>query len=327
VSVFFWEYLVTEYGKDTAAQSIKDAAYYDGFFKSLCRVTGKDVKLIFEGFRIFLDRYVAPGKPEEYDIISGLNGLSYSVVSHCCSADGKTYAFIAEGKDDYYLFSMKGGLTSSSLVSSVSGDIRPSSVTILGENIVISGYDRYGSVLLCYDGNGSKLLWEKKFPFIYINHIHGDRSGLRLLFSARVDGQSSLFIYDMKSVAVLKTEDDGIDIIDPSFTTSDKILYVRRDNIYSLVFFDAAAGTADEVYRSSNSICGPVEDPSGRILFSETSRGVTDIRYIDRSGGTADKLTDGSTSNIYPLFMNGRLIFLNYYKGSYRPVSHPPYLK
>ena len=174
--------------------------------------------------------------------------------------------------------------------------------------------------MLCCDSTGREILWEREFPFIYIKHVHADKTGLRILFSAEVKGQSSLLIYDMKSVVILKTENDGIDLVDPSFTDSGQILYVRRDNVQSLMLLDAPAGSAIEIYRTSNTIGGPVEDPMGRILFSESVKGVTDIRCIDRSAGTVEQLTSGSTLNIYPLVMNGRLFFLNYYKGGFRPV-------
>ena len=70
MSRFFWDYLVTEHGKDAAAKSLKDAAYFGGFFNSLCRVTGKDMNAILEGFRLFLERYLVPGKPEVYDTVT-----------------------------------------------------------------------------------------------------------------------------------------------------------------------------------------------------------------------------------------------------------------
>lgn len=327
IPCFFWDYITRTFSKNAAAESLKDAAYFGEFFNSLCRFTGKNEKEIFKGFWIFLEGYLNPGKSEQYDEIAGLTDKPYNIISYCSSSGGKNLVLVAELDSDYYLFSVQDGKATGSDVKSSHGDIKPSSVAVSIDGIVVAGYDRFGSVLICFDAAGGKILWEKEFPLIYINHIHADTQGAGILFSAEVNGQSSIFLYDMKSVAIIKTENEGVDLIYPSFTGSGHVLYVRRGNVQSLVIFDMATASVEEIYRTPNTICKPSVDPAGRILFSESVKGATNIRCIDLSAGTADQFTYGSTANINPLIIKGRLYFLNYFKGRFRPVSLDSYHK
>ncbi len=327
MSCFFWDYIIRTFSKNTVVLSLKDAAYFGDFFNSLCRFTGKDEKWIFKGFRIFLEGYLNPGKTEQYDTIAGLTDKPYNIISHCSSTGGKNLVLIAELDGDYYLFSWQDEKATGSAIKFAREDIKPSSITVSGEGIVVAGYNRFGSVLICFDATGGKILWEKEFPMIYINHIHADTQGAGILFSAEVNGRSSIFLYNRKSVAIIKTENEDVDLIYPSFTNSGQVLYVRRGDVHSIVIFDMRAGSVEEIYRTSNTICGLSEDPAGRILFSESVKGATNIRCIDRSAGTADQLTYGSTSNINPLIIKGRLYFLNYFKGRFRPVYFNSYHK
>lgn len=326
-SGFFWDYLVNAYGKDAAAHSIKDSAYFGGFSRSLCRVTGKDMAAITGGFGLYLERYIKQVNAESYAVMADFDQMDYTALSHCCIGDGSSYALLAERDGAYYLLSTRDDKESFSAVKIRCGDFKLNSITGLGENIIISGYDRYGSVLICCDSTGRVILWEKKLPCIYINCIHADSTGAGIFFSARVKGKSSLFIYDMKSVRVLKTENDGIDLLYPAQRASGEVIYVRHDTSWSIMLLDQATGSGIELYRSVNTIGYPVEIPGGRILFSESVNGVTDIRSIDSSSGAAGQVTVGSTSSMHPMVRNGRLVFLNFAKNRYSPVYHPSYLK
>ena len=55
---FFWHFVCRNYGKNSAAQSLKDSVYYGGFFNSLYTVSGKDASAVDLDFNLFLGRYL-----------------------------------------------------------------------------------------------------------------------------------------------------------------------------------------------------------------------------------------------------------------------------
>lgn len=326
VSRFFWDYISADYGRDSLARSLKDASYSGGFFNSVAGITGKGIPVLYDGFRLYLGRFINTARREVYDPIVGIDE-NYNPVSHCVNAAGDSYRVLAERREGYYLLYAQGAAGSFSAVRLKPDGIKFTSIAFSGNNIVLSGYDKYGSVLICCDLNGRNILWEKKFPFIYISRICSDKTGQKILVSADVKGQSSIFLYDMKSLVLLRTEIEGRGLLHASFTHDGNILYVSSGRYRSLVLLDPLTGSDIEIYRTSNILEYPVEDPHGAVLFSETVKGITDIRSIDRATGVIENITSGMTSNIHPLVINSSLYFLSYNRGRYRTVSRNSYLK
>ncbi|MCL1834374.1 MAG: hypothetical protein FWG49_07730, partial [Leptospirales bacterium] len=52
----FTHYIISDYGKKIFIQSLKDAEYYNGFFKALSSITGEEIDKISEKFNLFLKK-------------------------------------------------------------------------------------------------------------------------------------------------------------------------------------------------------------------------------------------------------------------------------
>lgn len=320
IAVFFWDYLASVFGRDAMAGALKDAAYFDGFFNALYTITDSDASAVDRGFRNYLSGHIKHGQAMTSLPVEGFKYGAGDILAHCSLREGEIYALISESGGRYNLFYRLNGKAWHK-INMGHAEYRFTSVTACGDRIVVSGYDRYGSVLICYDPGTGKKVREREFPLIYIDHIDADNAGERIIFSAYTSGRYSLFVYNNDSVVILKTEGEGINLMYPAFTESGRILYVRKDAAESLMLFDEETGSSSEIYRTSNTLGRPCEDPAGNILYSETVNGVTDIRCLEKTGLSVRQLTAGSTSNIDPVYIMGRLYFLNYYLGGYRPAS------
>lgn len=326
IAVFFWDYLASVYGRDALAGALKDAAYFKGFFNALYAITGRDASAVDHGFRNYLSGYIKHEPTRDFHPVGGFNYTAGHILAHCSLLEGKIYALISESEGSYNLIYRQNGKAWCK-INIGHNEYRFTSITACADRVLVSGYDRYGSVLICYDPGNGKKVWGKEFPLVYIDYIDADKAGERIIFSAYTCGRYSLFVYNNNSFAILKTEGEGIDLMYPAFTESGRILYVRRDAAESLMLLDAETGASSEIYRTSNVLGIPCEDPAGNILYSESVNGVTDIRRLDKTGLAVRQLTSGSTSNIYPVYIMDRLYFLNYYQGKYRPVSLLPDFK
>ena len=191
-----------------------------------------------------------------------------------------------------------------------------------GDHIAFIGKHRDANYLFEVNILTHKLTHYVKLSFDNVNSPNYDSTGERIVFSALKEGQTDLYIIDLKDEAINRLTRDTYNDTHPSWhPTKNMIVYAsERERKNRLVLIDIDQQTEQVLTDSTSNAISPIWMADGEsVLFCADLNGVYDAYKFHLNDRQLTRLTNLITGCFNPSFSpdGNRLLFSAYDNGKY----------
>ena len=202
-------FIISDYGKKIFIQSLKDAEYYNGFFKSLSSITGEGRDKISERFNLFLKkssndisyiknrgRLLIESDDKFFDVSFSIIGeREIAILQH----DNEQYRFLIKSGDEMKVIPLK---------QSEQGSYFNNIVSIGNNLIVVTEIVKSGSKIYLFDIIKNDFTDSLLIPLLFIREINPINNEA-LIFSAYCGLNSDIYTFNIKSREVKVITESG----------------------------------------------------------------------------------------------------------------------
>jgi len=318
----FTYYAISNYGKKIFIQSLKDTAYYNGFFQSLSNITGESINKISEGFNLFLQK-----KGKDISHIKNNGRLlidrddKFSDVSFSIIGESKV-VILQKDKDKYrFLLKDRDEVKEINLKLSEQGSYFNNIVSLDNNFIAVSEIVKNGSRIFLFDLIKNDFTDSLLIPMVFIRDINPINNEA-FIFSAYCGLTSDIYTFNIKSREFKVITESGNNSY--PLMIGNKIYYIsylNRNNIIdknNIIELDMLSGKKNTLFSTDMKILylKPVNDKA--LIYSINLNGCDTVYIYNLTSGKMEKIINAICLNNMAYVFNKYIYYISLHKGMSR---------
>jgi len=310
------DFIISNYGKKNLIRILKDTDYYNGFYKSLSKITGENINLISENFNVFLHKQKSDSsaktsnKKQLLHEIDEFTDISYSVSVNDIAA------VLQQNKNDFrLLLKSRQNCSTIKLVHNEGGSFFADVVFLNNDTLALVENVKSGSIIHIYDIKNFKFINEISIPYLFISDINplNDSS---LIFSAMCGFRSDIYTFKINTGELGMLTESGDNYC--PVVVNNKIYFISNTNKNSIVEMDTISGKLKTIFSSEQAISHLNCVNEKMLVFSKKMNGLDDIFTFDLQAGNLRQITRNNNSNLAPQISGNYFYFFSFYKYKYQ---------
>jgi hypothetical protein len=310
------DFIITKYGKKIFIQSLKDADYYSGFYKSLSRISGDEISVITENFNTYLQQHNYGKSPDEknrkklFHNIAEFSDIAFSI------SEGEQAAILQKNENEYRLhLKSKSSESNINLKHAESGSWFNDLVYMKNDQLALVEIIKAGSTIHIYNMENSKLLNSIFLPYIFISNINSIENG-NVIFSAACGSARDIYTFNFSNMELNILTESGNNYF--PLKIKDKVYFVSKTGRNSINEFDTASGEIKTLFSTDQDISHLSRVNEKALIFSLKLNGLSNIFSFDLQTGTLHQITKDNNSNMSPRISGKFLYFFSFFQSNYR---------
>lgn len=313
------DFIISDYNKKILMQSIKDADYYEGFYKALCAITGDSETVIEEKFNTYLSIQKS-GSDAESDIKTLIlkNDDGFTDISFDISGNGQI-AVIQKKAGSFRLLLKKGEKDTVTYLNGSQKNSIFNDIDFAGnDKLALTETDKTGSTIHIFDTESNKITFSIFIPYLFIsdiNHLKGDE----YIFSAVCGFTSDIYRLDItgRKFSIITESGNNYSPV----MLNDKIYFISDTSKSSIMELDNKSGELKTLFSTDQKISHLDSSAGDKLVFSLKINGLEKIYAFDIKSGGLQRLTNEPASNILPRASEAGIFYFSFFKSKYRIFS------
>jgi len=309
------DFIITDYGKKILIQSLKDTNYYNGFYKSLSKITGNSITVISNQFNSYLEKKksVFPvkslNKKEQLHSDDEFNDISFSI-----SRD-EQIAILQRNEDKFRVFLKQQKNDKIIILNKTTGESFFNQVLLINdEKLVVTEILPSGSNIHIFDIKNNQFTSKKFIPFLFISDIKL-LNNMNLIFSAECGISSSIYIINLNMQEFRIITGSGFNY--SPVVIKDKLYFISNTDKYYIVESDINNEEFKTIFSSDQKISSLSQTSELLLIFSMKINGLENIYSFDLISGNLQHVIDDYNSYLKPEISREQIYYLLYYKRGY----------
>lgn len=313
------DFVISSYNKKILMQSIRDADYYEGFYKALSAITGDSETVIAEKFNAYLSKHES-GSDADLDTKKEFlkNNDEFTDISFDISGNGQI-AVIQKNSGGFRIL-LKNGEKDSAIPLNVSQSGSTfNDIDFAGNNkLALTETDKTGSTIHIFDIGSNKITASISMPYLFISDINYLKDD-EFIFSAGCGLTSDIYTIDITGGKFSIITQSGNNY--SPVMLNDKIYFISGTTKSNIIELDNKSGELKTLFSTEQKISHLDNAAGGKLVFSLKLNGLENIYTLDIKSGGLQRMTDGASSNILPRATETAIFYFSFYKSKYRIFS------